>query len=170
MTGVQTCALPISGLFKLIPKKKLSLLPDSRFYFERRRLLDRGLLKIETIRLNQKTIKICKLTKKGEEKLAEFLLSFETYRKFGRWDGNWRILIFDVSEKRRTDREQIRYLVKQFGFFPYHKNVWIYPYASAKKLCDYLSLRFKSEKIKIDLIRAGRFTKDAEIAQYFNLK
>lgn len=47
-----------------------------------------------------------------------------------KWDGKWRIVIWDVPEKRRAARDLLRYKLKQLGFQKFQKSVW-----GSKKNC-----------------------------------
>lgn len=44
------------------------------------------------------------------------------------WDGKWRIVMFDIREKRRRTRSQLRLLLSGAGFLRLQDSVWIYPY------------------------------------------
>ena len=44
------------------------------------------------------------------------------------WDGKWRVIIFDIREKRRKVRAQLRLLLSGAGFLRLQDSVWIYPY------------------------------------------
>jgi|SRR3989338_3611736 len=48
-----------------------------------------------------------------------------------KWDGKWRVVIFDVWEKARSKRDSLRYEIKDFGFIQLQRSVWIYPYECA---------------------------------------
>ena len=45
-----------------------------------------------------------------------------------KWDKKWRIIIFDIPEKRKSTREKIREILNQAGFQRIQDSVWIYPY------------------------------------------
>lgn len=45
-----------------------------------------------------------------------------------KWDGKWRVLIFDIPETRRFDRNNIRQSLISIGFMRLQDSVWIYPY------------------------------------------
>ena len=45
-----------------------------------------------------------------------------------RWDGKWRILIFDIPERRKILREKIRNTLHSVGFVRLQDSVWAYPY------------------------------------------
>ena len=44
------------------------------------------------------------------------------------WDGRWRVVMFDIREKRRRARSQLRLLLLGAGFLRLQDSVWIYPY------------------------------------------
>lgn len=44
------------------------------------------------------------------------------------WDGKWRVVMFDIREKRRKARAQLRSLLFGAGFLRLQDSVWIYPY------------------------------------------
>lgn len=61
-----------------------------------------------------------KLTDKGREKavLANLLMGED------KWDGKYRIVIFDVPEKRRAARDLLRSKLKSWGFAPWQRAVF----------------------------------------------
>lgn len=44
------------------------------------------------------------------------------------WDGKWRVVMFDIRERRRKVRSQLRSLLSNAGFLRLQDSVWIYPY------------------------------------------
>lgn len=44
------------------------------------------------------------------------------------WDGKWRVLIFDINERRRRVRDQLRRFLQGAGFVRIQDSVWVYPY------------------------------------------
>ncbi len=69
------------------------------------------------------------LTQKGKQ-LAELLESEQHAlpQKPRRWDKKWRIVIFDVWERRRRTRDQLRSKLAGIGFMKIQDSVWVYPY------------------------------------------
>ena len=107
------------------------------------RLIEDGLLKYQ----NGFII----LTKKGETKLQ--LLEMKNWRmnKSKKWDGKWRMLIFDIPEKKKPLREKIRSTLFSIGFLRLQDSVWIYPYA-CEDLVNLLKADFKVGKDLLYLI------------------
>lgn len=72
--------------------------------------------------------KFYELTRRGQEQLLKWeLLNFK-FKKPKKWDGRWRVIIFDIPDKKRKIRDRIRYLFKSAGFYLLQQSVWVYPY------------------------------------------
>lgn len=41
------------------------------------------------------------------------------------WDGKWRIVIWDIPEKRRIARDLLRHKLKWLGFNQLQKSIWV---------------------------------------------
>ncbi len=88
------------------------------------RLREKGL--IEVVEVNGK--KVARVTKKGESKL-DFLDRHNFKLKIPKkWDGRWRVVIFDIKESRSKTRFLLRKTLSQIGFVRLQDSVWLYPY------------------------------------------
>lgn len=56
-----------------------------------------------------------------------------------RWDGLWRVVMFDVPEKRKKVRDILRMLLRSAGFVHFQDSAWIQPYP-----CDELVTLLRS--------------------------
>lgn len=89
-----------------------------------------------------------RLTTKGEATLRQLELANFKLKKPKHWDKKWRVLIFDIPEKRRGLREKIRRTLTTIGFTRLQDSVWVYPYN-----CEDLIALLKSDfKVGKDLI------------------
>ncbi len=68
-----------------------------------------------------------RLTREGKRKAHSLTLENDT-AILPAWDGKWRIVLLDVAEDRKSEREGLRYLLKKAGFFLLKNSVWISPY------------------------------------------
>lgn len=68
-----------------------------------------------------------RLTQKGEWELLKYKLREKTLEK-KKWDGKWRLVIFDVKEFKRGVRDIIRENIVSFGFVRLQNSVWVYPH------------------------------------------
>ncbi|MEK7601808.1 MAG: hypothetical protein AAB480_04725 [Patescibacteria group bacterium] len=82
------------------------------------------------IRFSMKNGKKCvEITDAGRRALA--LEEATAARSAGakrRWDNRYRMVIFDIPERRRGVRERLRRLMSECGFLCIQKSVWISPY------------------------------------------
>lgn len=71
-----------------------------------------------------------RLSEEGRKKINSNALDDNTAIISKNWDGNWRIIILDLPEERKNEREALRYLLKKAGFACVKNSVWIsiYPY------------------------------------------
>lgn len=54
------------------------------------------------------------------------------------WDGNWRLVIFDIPEKRRQARDLFRAKLKQWNFIHFQQSVWGTKKNCTKALRDFI--------------------------------
>ncbi|OGI78145.1 hypothetical protein A3C57_00545 [Candidatus Nomurabacteria bacterium RIFCSPHIGHO2_02_FULL_33_12] len=69
-----------------------------------------------------------RLTKDGRKKVNSINLESDTAVVNTSWDGNWRIVLLDLPESRKAERESLRYLLKKAGFVCLKNSAWISPY------------------------------------------
>ncbi len=142
---------------------KLGLLPGKRqkeiINRARDRLLSQGLLSRENGQL--------RVTKKGEQVLrsdSDFLRLHHTPK---RWDGKWRLLAFDIPERRRTLRDKIRNTLRTIGFVRLQNSMWVYPH-DCEDLIALLKVDFKVGKDMLYLI-VEEMEGSAELKRSFGL-
>lgn len=77
------------------------------------------------------------LTKNGKKVALRYRLENMFIPKPKKWDGKWRLVLFDIPEKLRKSRDSFRFHLRQLGFFEYQKSSFIYPYPCDREV-DYL--------------------------------
>ena len=102
---------------------KLGIVPHPRQMELLRRSSSRLVLKGFLVWKDRKL----QLTPKGEREIRrlEVRVAQPTPRK---WDGKWRILMFDIPEYRKALRQKIRTMLRTIGFVRLQDSVWVYPY------------------------------------------
>lgn len=75
-----------------------------------------------------------RLTDKGRDKAILASLKFSEKE----WDGKWRLVIFDVPEKRRAVRDLLRSKLKQWDFVILQQSVWGTKKNCTKALRDFI--------------------------------
>jgi DNA-binding transcriptional regulator PaaX len=106
------------------------------------------------------------LTKKG---LIETLLAkanFSPSRK-NKWDGKWRMVVFDIPEEAKKYRDKLRRLLKINGFKMLQGSVFISPFALNRDAIDYLKETGLIEYIR--LARVDELDDDRDLKKSFKL-
>lgn len=68
------------------------------------------------------------LTEEGEKTLRLWEIADYKFNKPKHWDKKWRVVIFDIPEKKKKVRDQVRNLFVTAGFERLQDSVWVYPY------------------------------------------
>lgn len=107
-----------------------------------------------------------RITEKGKR-----VLQMETERvvmtKKRKWDKRWRIVIFDIPERRKRVRDRLREFMSSYGFVRLQDSVWIYPYD-----CEDLIALAKAEfRIGADVLYmiVERLERDKYLREHFAL-
>lgn len=79
------------------------------------------------------------LTSRGSEKLKESIPIFNLANQ--KWDGRWRIVIFDIKEKKKFLRDGLRNKLLSLGFGMWQRSVYITPHAIGQEINQYLQSR-----------------------------
>src|SRR3989344_8168796 len=127
------------------------------------KLIREGYLELE--RNDGKTY--VRLTEKGERFAALMHEGKLIPKKPRRWDGKWRLLIFDIPEKRKGTREKIRATLITLGFVRLQDSVWAYPY-DCEDFIAILKADFHIGKDVLYII-ADQIEYDAPLREHFNL-
>ena len=69
------------------------------------------------------------ITQEGRRMVKEWNLETLKIEKPRRWDDRWRVVAFDIAEKRKRAREAMRGMLKQLGFYQLQKSVFVHPYS-----------------------------------------
>ncbi len=89
--------------------------------------------------LEKKVIKgkvVYKISTKGEKFLDEIIPLEKLSEK--KWDGYWRIVIFDIEEKNRLIRNLLRRKLRELGFGMWQKSVYITPHPVTEEINEFL--------------------------------
>ena len=129
-----------------------------------RRLEQKGLLTCERTESGWRA----KLTPRGKE-LGTRIEEAERIRmpKPKRWDGKWRIVIFDVWERRRDVRDKLRRALIKAGFKRIQDSVWVSPY-DCEELIVFLRIELRLGEGVLYLVAEG-IENDIELRQLFSL-
>jgi len=127
------------------------------------RLKQKGLIQF----VSKSGTKVARLTLLGEQVLREADAKNYELKKPRRWDKKWRIIIFDIRERRRRTRDRLRDTLEQIGFVRLQNSVWVYPY-DCEDLIQLLKADFKIGKDVLYII-ADSIENDGQIRRCFGL-
>ena len=125
---------------------------------------------IEIIEEKNGTFKV-RLTNKGQKRIRELSLDMLTIAKPKKWDGKWRILIFDIPSKPKLynqAREALRRKIKELSFHQMQKSVWVYPYECEDEIL-FIAEAFQVQK-HIEIITAEKILHAEKIKRIFKLQ
>jgi len=127
-----------------------------------RHMQERGLLQV----ISKNDQRFIKLTQKGqlEALLSKALKKSEPEK----WDGKWRLVVFDIPESSKNKRHFFRALLKTNGFYKLQASVYINPYSLNREALRYLEVTGLINYIRI--LRVDDMDNDRKLKKYFNLK
>lgn len=74
------------------------------------------------------------LTVRGKRWLLKYTLTDLTIPMPAKWDGRWRLVMYDVARNRASQRSVFRSTLKQLGFHNVQESVWLHPYPCEKEI------------------------------------
>ncbi|OGZ84025.1 MAG: hypothetical protein A2599_00940 [Candidatus Staskawiczbacteria bacterium RIFOXYD1_FULL_39_28] len=108
------------------------------------------------------------LTEKGKKKAGWMQVDNLKINKPKRWDGKWRVLLFDITELKRLHREALRGKLISMGFTMLQKSVWVIPYNCAKEVKILKSFFGLSDK-EIRMLVVEDIGEDGEYKKFFKI-
>lgn len=112
-------------LLKYFPGKKLG----ARFNYKNKRALTRLKEKGYVVFEKHGDKHYARITKSGSAFLEqEELLDRMNHPEKKRWDKRWRVIVFDIPERRRGVRDRLRTRMESYGFAKLQQSVWVYPH------------------------------------------
>lgn len=126
------------------------------------RLVKDGLLSRETAR----GVRVLRLTPKGAAHLASERTR-HVLEQPKRWDGKWRVVIFDIKEPHRSIRDGLRYELASIGFQKLQNSVWVYPHPCE----EFIALLKADLRVGKDILYliAEEVENDRHLREHFNL-
>lgn len=109
-----------------------------------------------------------RVTEAGEQVLAIESMRVQGMRKPKRWDGRWRVVLFDIPERRRGVRNRLRLFMQEYGFVRLQDSVWVYPYDCE----DLIALAKADFRIGADVLYmiVERLERDTYLREHFGLR
>lgn len=80
--------------------------------------------------------KYLELTPKGLNHVKKMVAYDIKIEKPDKWDQKWRIVMFDISEKKHDERNIFREALLKAGFIQFQKSVFVYPFECTNEISD----------------------------------
>jgi len=133
-----------------------------KFNLFRLRQVIKRLEKQNDVEIIEDTVKI---TKKGRQKLLKFDLErMELKRKT---DGKWRLIIYDISNLRKPQRELFRDMLKKLHFLRLQESVYLTPFICEEEI-EYLKYIFDIDR-EVQVLKVSGMEYKEEYKKYFGL-
>jgi len=108
------------------------------------------------------------LTEKGKKKAGWMQIDALKIEKPKKWDGKWRILLFDIMETKKFHREALRGKLIELGFRLLQKSAWIIPYECKDEIGLLKSFFGLSDK-EVKLAVVSNIEGEKELKEKFKL-
>jgi phenylacetic acid degradation operon negative regulatory protein len=108
------------------------------------------------------------ITKKGQEKIKQFDYEDLKIEKPKKWDGMWRLVIFDIPEKKKKIREEIRLKLEDMGFYQIQKSAFIYPHECRDQILFIKNYWFLYKSFDYLLVKS--IDTDKDLKKHFKIR
>jgi len=107
------------------------------------------------------------LTEKGRKqaKLLDLIGNVINFKKPKKWDGKWRIVIFDIPENDRKFRSILRQHLYLLDFFKLQQSVFVSPYPFEKPILELISIYSANSYVRV--ITAVKIDNEVKIKKHF---
>lgn len=128
--GIKAIADAYRQLHKEPDFSKWSGYDISRLKFLIKRLRGKRLISVS----EQKEFGVVKLTEKGRQKVLKYNLETMKLSKPQKWDGKWRLVMYDIASLKRRQQSALRKMFRRLDFLPLQKSVYLTPYPCEKEV------------------------------------
>lgn len=123
--------------------------------------------KLVDARVDKNGITTLVLSEKGRQKVLKYNLDNLAVPEMGKWDKKWRVVLFDIPEKRKRARDAIRHHLKEMKFFEFQKSVFVHPFECFDEL-EYL-IEFYHARPFIRFLVADSIDNELHLKKHFKL-
>jgi hypothetical protein len=74
------------------------------------------------------------LTTKGEKKALKFSLDELKIQRPEKWDGVWRMVVFDIPDEKKVARNYFKIKLDQLGFVTIQKSIYAHPFPCEEEI------------------------------------
>lgn len=110
-----------------------------------------------------------KITNNGKQLIKNFDYDNLQLPKSKKWDKKWQLVIFDIPDKKRKERQAFSKKIKDLGFYPLQESVFVYPYNCRDEIdfiCELLSISRYVNYCVVETLDK----REGDLREIFNLK
>lgn len=107
------------------------------------------------------------LSKDGEQYAIRNSLESMAIHRPLHWDAQWRVIMFDIPEKKRQARDSLRNKLRELGFYELQHSVWVHPFPCEKEI-EFIVEVFEIRRY-VRYAELTHLTNDAEVRLHFKL-
>lgn len=172
LTAAGVTALSVILTTAMIAPNCIQLLKIFDIDKKRKREIQKKLYELKKKRLvkiyNKDGKDIIEISENGRKKILKYKFDEMKIAHPKKWDKIWRIIIFDIPEKHKSERDALRLKLKNLNFYQLQKSVFVFPYYCKNEI-EFIAEFFEIKKF-ISYIEAKNIKEDKKLLQYFDLK
>lgn len=107
------------------------------------------------------------ITEDGKKKTLRYEIDELKIDKPKHWDKKWRLVVFDIPDKKKNAREALRKKLKDLGFYQFQKSVFVFPYECEDEI-NFIVEIFEVRK-HVRLATVIKITNESELKLHFNV-
>ena len=128
----------------------------------------RGLQKKNMVRIrNRNGHEVMEITTEGKKKVLDYDFDEMKLNVRQKWDGKWRLVMFDIPETRKGSRNIVSSKIKEIGMYPIQKSVFIFPHSCRDEI-DFVG-EVTGVRKNIIYIEATHIDGDEKAREHFGL-
>ena len=128
----------------------------------------RSLQRNKLIRFEQRGgVDTITLTEKGSARAVKYSFEDFTMPPPRRWDGLWRLISFDIPERKGKARRAFSSKLRELDFYPLQESLFVYPYECGKEINFMRSHLFIEPHVRYLTVK--EIEHDAPIRKHFHL-
>lgn len=110
---------------------------------------------------------IIELTEKGRTRILSYAVGEFDVRKQDKWDGKWRIIMYDVPDKKKGSRDVLRSTLQRLGFLKLQESVYLFPYPCGEEI-EFLRTYYHLND-DVTMLVTSKIEHDGAYRQYFGI-
>ncbi len=107
------------------------------------------------------------LTEQGRHRIITFNIDSMEIKEPKVWDKKWRMVVFDIPEKKRQARDVLRETLKRMNFYEFQKSVFVHPYPCRDEI-DYI-IEYYELRPYVRIATATELDNEIHLRKVFNM-